>query len=483
MVQPVSLMLEEQQSQQFLIIHLSDIHFGDGHAFSPERTTSGEESKEILPTLTDSLVQDLNEIDSENGDLLLMITGDLTQSGSEREFLEAKKLVEGLICKTGTGNFLSLEKTFIVPGNHDVKYDEQDYVPFWNGYHTFYKALFGPAQSRNLKRVEEERFCKLHDLSASSGLIVLELASCHRNHKDTEDLQRGSIDQVDLLYIEEQLKELDKKAARNSVKIALLHHHPVLIPPFAEPNRNYDAVVNSAHLLNLLSDFQFQLVLHGHKHNPHSFSYDATCGFFKSEQNPLLIVAGGSVGSKELGVGISNSYNLIKIRHNFRIGESRIEIKTRALVNRDEYNRELLRHKWHWKTVKSTDKLLVKQRDDIRKPIQIDSFKNSCVNDSARNSEYIRLRQNFPTVEVIPSLKTGQEFEAILKIVGHKYRTEKPQKVVWNAGPSFPIVTCIGETNSDFRCSFAYFGPMLIECTMYFEGNVQECCFLYAHER
>ncbi|MEZ5952199.1 MAG: hypothetical protein R3C12_24015 [Planctomycetaceae bacterium] len=72
--------------------------------------------------------------------------------------------------------------------------------------------------------------------------------------------------------IEDLLKK-HKESIGKSI-LALIHHHPVLIPALVEADRNYDAVLRSGHLLNLLNKYGFHLVLHGHKHWPCTFTVD-----------------------------------------------------------------------------------------------------------------------------------------------------------------------------------------------------------------
>jgi 3',5'-cyclic AMP phosphodiesterase CpdA len=478
-------MAREKQSNQFIILHLSDIHFGDGHVFLPDKTTSGEHANERVPDLLQSISTDLASMNQRYDNVLLAITGDLTLAGADGEFTAARTLVEGLAKQAVLGAQITVDKIFIVPGNHDVRYKETGHEAFWKGYYNFYRDLYGSTPGRELQKPDAERFCKVHDFAEKLGLIVLELATCHHNHKETIDLQRGFIDQQDLMHLETQLKMIDATAAKNAVKVALLHHHPVLIPAFAEPGRNYDAVVNSGLLLNLLNDFGFHLVLHGHKHNPHSFVYDATCGWYKNNDAPMLIVAGGSAGSEELPEATGNSYNLINIRHNFEANETRVQVTTRGLFKRDEStNKPLLRPKWYWNTIKIIDRVLSPESGWQYGKVNRRSLdKNDKEREKLRGDEYKRLRQNMPIVEVVPSLKPDQEFEARMKIVGHRYRKELPKQVTWSAGDKFPVSTCLREQNEDFRNTLSFYGPMLIQVSMLFDDGKEEYSYIYADER
>ena len=100
-----------------------------------------------------------------------------------------------------------------------------------------------------------------------------------------------------------------------------------------------------------------------------------------------------------------------------------------------------------------------------------------------QTDEYGRLRGNMPTIEVVPSLKPNQEFEARMKIVPHTGLVEKPLRVIWCAGEKFSVVTCEQANNSDFRSTFSYYKPMLVQVTMVFGDGSEEHAYVYAHMR
>ena len=80
----------------------------------------------------------------------------------------------------------------------------------------------------------------VHSLD-SAKTIVAEINCCHYVQRNTVDQSRGQIDQESISLIRRQLHSLSN--VQNSwLKIALLHHHPILIPNFVEPNRNVDSL-------------------------------------------------------------------------------------------------------------------------------------------------------------------------------------------------------------------------------------------------
>jgi hypothetical protein len=49
--------------------------------------------------------------------------------------------------------------------------------------------------------------------------------------------------------MQERLEAIDPERLKSAIRIALIHHHPVLIPDLVEAGRGYDAVHHSAALL------------------------------------------------------------------------------------------------------------------------------------------------------------------------------------------------------------------------------------------
>ena len=97
------------------LLHLSDLRFGRYHRFGRLALASPEDS---LDAVLGRLGDDLRKLREEH-DLrpdLLILTGDLTQSGLRSEFQDALRLIEGIT------DLLRLPRNQvgIVPGNHDV---------------------------------------------------------------------------------------------------------------------------------------------------------------------------------------------------------------------------------------------------------------------------------------------------------------------------------------------------------------------------
>ena len=254
-------------TRQINILHISDIHFGDTHRFKIPNSADGDSpTDEGYPSLLDSLVEDLRNI-SKDCPLIVCLTGDFVDKGNIKEFSQAEAFIKGLV-ESPLLEEVKIENVFIVPGNHDVNYTEDDLGIRFQQYIEFYNRLYGTS----IKRDEPQKCQMVFDHSKDKGFIVACLNSSTYVKKGTQDEKRGRIGMADLDSLTNELERIPKENLNSSIKIALIHHHPVLIPSLAEPNRGYDAVHNSDQLISILKQFRFHIILHGHKHNPHTFT-------------------------------------------------------------------------------------------------------------------------------------------------------------------------------------------------------------------
>jgi len=472
-------------SRQLVIIHLSDVHFGSRHSFNPPPTSEGDRPRERdYPTLLDKLREDLAENDP-GCPVLIAVTGDMAQVGTFDELSEAEKFLRGLTDLPILGRQRSLDDVFLVPGNHDVLYTKSDVAERWHEWHGFYNRLRGltldPREPWALDAVAD----RVDDL----GAVIVTVNSAIHVEQGKDDEIRGRVDQKQIEAIQQQLEAIDEQRLATAIRIALIHHHPVLIPALVEPGRHYDAVHNSALLLNVLRKFGFHVLLHGHKHNPHVFTEDAMSAYRHGEPQPILIVAGGSAGSTELPTSppCGNCYNRIVVKWNSGVDQTRIRITTRGLKVRDADGTDLLPWRWEWQTLRSDDRQFIRG-DEVPSPKAMDlrpfDDEGDQEAEADRFAEYQRLHWYFPVAAVMPSLHPDQVNEARLWIVRHSPPNGVDPgpsicHVTWSAGKRFALVR-IAATEDPKLCAVVhYYGPMLIQATMEFEDGQRSDAYLY----
>jgi len=177
------------------IAHLSDVHYSKSWMYLKQR-----------------FEQCIDLVNQEAPDVVI-ITGDITDYGLQREYDGVKKELERIKAPR-----------FMVPGNHDRRHE---------GYKKF-EAHFGP------------RFYAVeHDGYRFIGIDSSE-----------PDINEGHVGREQLRWLGEQLTDR---------AIVFLHHHLVPVPP---TGRERNILVDAGEVLRLLDSCNVPLVLSGHKHVP-----------------------------------------------------------------------------------------------------------------------------------------------------------------------------------------------------------------------
>jgi 3',5'-cyclic AMP phosphodiesterase CpdA len=286
------------------IIHLSDIHFGDSHRFSPEVTPDGVAAADVgYPKLSDCLLGDLlNEMNepprpnfgvSGHGDgrdwdvppmiKLLCLSGDFTLTATKAEFAQSVDFVKRLRASRPMGLGLREDQVFVCPGNHDLDYNAKETGLRWGEYAAFLNAIYSGKFDAN----EAARFGGV-SICEEAGVLVLSLNSEMAVHNQPKEKTRGDLSQEQMLWARNQLNRIPEEKRRQYIKVAMVHHHPILLPTLAEPGRGYDAINGAQHLLTMLHKYGFHVLLHGHKHYPHTFHENVRNAFERTDEHALV---------------------------------------------------------------------------------------------------------------------------------------------------------------------------------------------------
>lgn len=477
---------------QLRVVHASDIHFGASHRFQPPVTPSNNRPPSRgYPELSAAILADLEQVEDDHpaweahpdNPVILALTGDLTDTASAAEFEQAAALVSAFRAGPVLGSQLTPETTFIVPGNHDAVYDQPDAARRWFPYCDFYENL----QSHRCRPAQAYELTRVIDRIDTHGFLVAEVNTCFDIQKGTPEENRGHVDPSAVDRLRDTLSAIPRARLDGSIRIALMHHHPVVLPSLAEPGRGYDAVVNAQMLLAVFRDFGFHLLLHGHKHFPHTFSYDATCAWTLEPSPPMMVVAGGSAGSTGLpdAEGATNTYNLISIKWNPSARHGRVRVETRGLVRYDERRVALSPGRWHWRTLRVVDRIIATEVPPRTALSSVRPFDPAAdqEGENFRMGEYAKTHGNMLVAEVLPSLEPDQAYEVNLRVTPHRISNRKiPRKVEWSPGPSFSdVVCCEFGSNPNFSARFSYWDSMLVRATLHFEDVPPVHTSVYAH--
>jgi 3',5'-cyclic AMP phosphodiesterase CpdA len=497
-------MPDPSETRYVELIHLSDLHFGQDHRFAPEVTPAGAKAiASGYPDLADSLVKDLSDPANEpprprmGGRMspgtgawdvpamakLFCISGDFTTTGSNKEFAQATAFVKKLT-QMASEKIKPLPVGLVVcPGNHDLAWNEEKDALKWQAYANFLNAIYGHLHEPD----HASRFggVKIFD---EIGVLVLSLNSEIGVSNSAENAYRGDLTDEQLDWAEAQLNTTATKDLRSYIKVAMVHHHPILIPSLAEPGRSYDAIHGAQKFLPFLHRYGFHVILHGHKHYPHTFHENVRNAFERTDEHSLVVVAGGSCGSRGLPLkpGATQTYNRVRIHWSPDQGSTRIQVVTRGLVSFRDDGTDLLASQWYWKPISTDDRyFLLGRRTRVPSPSAM-NYEAPSSDDKGRQDEYRRTRGNFPVAEIKPSLLPSQTNEVLLRIVRHgvgspwRSAKDEPVAVTWSAGPKFPRVTIVREQDPDFCAVFAYYGSALMQAEIKFEDGSVENAFIYA---
>ncbi len=235
----------EKKSQEIVFLHLSDMHISNKKDMNDDRINK------IVSSL-----KSYKSIQIEN--VIIVVSGDITQSGYKSQFTNARKLMGSLIKK--------LNKTFgckctilTVPGNHDInhsssildvkflkdmKYSENEIVE-----HKKLEAFYNFAKLNNCFK-HSEMYYNIKDIDINGFKIRANLVN--NAIFSTRDQYKG------LLYIPSDA--IDKMNEDNDADfvISIMHHAPDFYRDKIK-NMMEDTIVKNSNIL-----------FHGHEHYNYS---------------------------------------------------------------------------------------------------------------------------------------------------------------------------------------------------------------------
>jgi 3',5'-cyclic AMP phosphodiesterase CpdA len=307
------------------ILHISDLHF-TGAPFEP-RIDSRRASSAMKKSAGEApdvafrkmLVDYLKKYPEDQWPAAIVVSGDLVDKGGTDgdEFGNARRFLADLAADLGIRN---RKRVFIVPGNHDVTWDPR--LPKREKFERFSQAmkeftrpimdgdepapvtetltgirggvavqltlLISPTFSgieQPLPELGQKVQLMLEQEAAAAGngsaaMSEAQVKTILNAIKDAQSL-------LDIALIgAHQLTVLREKSSDDAVRIAVMHHH--LLPDPQIDLAQFESVLDAGRTLDTLLQLQFDLVLHGHKHNAHLASY-------RRENRSINVYAGSSL--------------------------------------------------------------------------------------------------------------------------------------------------------------------------------------------
>lgn len=202
----------------------------------------------------------------------LIIAGDVTNRAKNDEF----KIASDFIIEAAKAFSVSDDRIVLVPGNHDM--DWSSMPPF--------RTEGSPNRHRYAAFLDEQhRFKSIMDSGRGSllespyfsiwnfkELIIVGYNSAHHDKPNKPvaegehpEIHHGLIDRDHINILRAELSEIEGFSSK--IKLFLVHHHVV---QYSHPDVTLDPsiMVNAEDLKRFLCEFEFDLLVHGHKHMP-----------------------------------------------------------------------------------------------------------------------------------------------------------------------------------------------------------------------
>lgn len=344
--------------KKVVLIHLSDIHFGkklDGtemHRFRGGRGPVGDQR-----TLAEHITDECTAERLDDVGVFVIISGDTAYQATREEYRQALEFVRQLM----KGLALAPEQVVIVPGNHDVnwklssheaaqRFDE--FLMFAKDvFDTKFEALYPFIKwdfSLRTPRPESCQILSVHK-SPEHGIVFVGFNTCV---VEDHQLHFGAIGKEQVKLAEEALAKVNP----SWVRIAVMHHH--VLPLESRLSMGHDGIQMDGTIVRdfglverELHSLGFDLVLHGHKHEPgvrvsqlvHAF------GPTQWKRKSLIVCGAGSaaVEKNELPPDWGNHFAIYRISEGRRrAGAPFVDVEWRELPYNDIHRKWVSRGIW-----------------------------------------------------------------------------------------------------------------------------------------
>jgi predicted phosphodiesterase len=249
------------------ILVLSDLHIGNK-----------ARAKELCPypegthkddNLVSAFITTAKEYQKQNGNFdYLVMPGDITNQANLAEYDCGEKFLIKILSELS----IEKEKVIFVPGNHDVDWSVlegktiyETEKPFRRShkYNTLRDAMHVWSTFAAPELVQEPYIKKWEFKDA----VFFGFNSSW--HDDSiEEKHYGLIQQEQITQLRTQFEQTDL----NKLRIFVVHHHLHQFPNPHPAWRDISIMQNAQPLLELLTEFGFNFVIHGHRHEPNFLS-------------------------------------------------------------------------------------------------------------------------------------------------------------------------------------------------------------------
>lgn len=203
---------------------------------------------------------------------MVLCPGDITDKSDDQGYITGFNFLKELRLALGAKDLIC------TIGNHDV----DSRALFSTRYDDIPKNLDNSFPLEDLT-LQEQFWSKHYCIFKRDDIAVLVFNSAY-SHTTRENASKSVIDDTVLEAIEKDLEKLDDQI---NFKIALCHHHPAKHANITY--RDEDVIDKGDLFLRVLYKFNFQILIHGHKHDPRLSYFNSLpvfcAGSFSSHEN------------------------------------------------------------------------------------------------------------------------------------------------------------------------------------------------------
>jgi hypothetical protein len=279
---------------------ISDLHCHHSTQDGPAKTILVTDAKKN--PISQHPVEALRELVIQSGIKAdaLIVTGDLTNAVDVQGMLSAWDFIKDI------ASFLHVSVIVPTIGNHDIIFKERVSDPCI----LLKDYLTNPQFPTDNKGLNDCFWSNGYFIIESKDWRILSINST-LGYLDDKSIKRGLISTTHISEIKSAIKKLDKKL----FQVAICHHHPILHENLGLGTD--DVMENGGLLTDALSDLNFSLLIHGHKHHPRlkydvcskmlpifasgSFSAILTNGLASRTRNLFHII---TLSQSQLGSGV-----------------------------------------------------------------------------------------------------------------------------------------------------------------------------------
>lgn len=285
------------------ILVISDLHTGV-KAFPKELSPYPRKNIFADEDAINRLIEFLKDYKSSKGSIdYLVLPGDITHQSNLIEYHLGGEFIKNIV------SILSLDESKIIftPGNHDVDWSVfsgiEEEEKNWRRAHKYNTLV----DSRHLfSKITHSKLLETPFFTKWEFDDVIFFGFNSSWHDDS--IQEKHYGFIEISHIEQLKLELESTDLKK-LKIFVTHHH---LHQFDNPHPKWidvSAMQNAQSLLNLLSEYSFQFVIHGHRHVPY-FLTTSIANF-----SPINILCSGSFSCEvpaQIAGYVGNMFHIIE---------------------------------------------------------------------------------------------------------------------------------------------------------------------------